>query len=330
MGPKDCFVSVVAPLEDDGAIVEGFLTEVVGILAETYSTYEVLLVDDGSQDDTVAKVEGLLERMECIRLIRLSRHYGQEIAISAGLDSVIGDYVVVMLPSSDPPALIPGLVDRARRGADIVFGIRENRPTDSLAVRAVGPLFYWYCRRILRLNLPKNAAVFRVLSRKALNALLQIRDRCRYLPLLSGRVGYTTETFRYVPGNRRGKKTTRDFVDALNLGIDIVTGSSRHPLRFVTWLGTLAGGLNGLYTVYIISIYFFKDQVAEGWTTLSLQSAAMFFFVFCILAVLSEYIGHILAESEQRPLYHVLEERTSSVHTPERRNVVAESVSERR
>lgn len=328
MATSDCFVSVVAPLYNDAEIVEAFIVEVIIILQENYSNFELVLVDDGSTDHTGVKVTSLLNRYKCIRLIRLSRRFGTEIAIASGLDSIIGDFAVVMLPDSDPPQLIPEIVLQAREGQGVVFGIRKDRSGEPFMIRVATHLFYWLCRKILNLSLPENSTHFRVLSRQAVNALIQIRDRHRYLRLLSTYVGYTNQSFYYTSINRYGRPKTKGFFEALDLGIGIIVTNSTHPLRFVSGMGLFAGTLNVVYVAYVMAIYFFKDRVAEGWTTLSLQTAGMFFFVFLILTVLSEYVGHILEESKERPLYYVLEEKNSSVliADQERRNVVKDSV----
>lgn len=328
MAISDCFVSVVAPLSNDGAIVEGFVRDVMAVLRTTYANYELVLVDDGCEDDTVLRLTPLLGELECVRLIRLSRRFGEEIAIFAGLDAVIGDFVVVMLPNWDPPSLIPEVIDKARRGAEVVFGVTQNRSGESFLVRLGSPLFDWYCNRVLKFSLPKNSTQFRVLSRQAVNAVTQVRNVYRYLRVLTANVGFRRESFLYEPINRKGEPRRTGFVEAVAMATDIIVTSSRHPLRFATWLGVLAATVNLLYAGYIVAVYLFKEQVAEGWTTLSLQNAVMFLFVFLIMTVTSEYIGHILVETIDRPLYYVLEERISSVPVSEegRRNVVHESV----
>src|SRR5206468_2184236 len=111
---SDCFVSVVAPLHDDADIVEGFVRDVLAVVSAEYANYELVLVDDGSGDDTSARVTRLLSEERCIRLVRLSRRFGRDIAISAALDTVIGDFVVVLVPESDPPELIPAIVEECR------------------------------------------------------------------------------------------------------------------------------------------------------------------------------------------------------------------------
>jgi polyisoprenyl-phosphate glycosyltransferase len=330
MGAIDCFVSVVAPIRNDASCVAGFIAETIALLRRNYTNYELVLVDDASDDGTVAIVTALLGDWECVRLVRLSRPFGLDTAVSAGLDTVIGDIVIVMLPQTDPIEMIPEIVEQTRHRGDVIFGTYPPRHGVNLPMRIGNALFYWYCRRVLRLKVPVNAAIFRGLSRQAVNALTQIRDRCRYLPVLCAQIGYESAAFTYTPVQRGDRRRGRSIRDAIGLGIDILTTTSSHPLRFVTWLGLLASLLNVLYALYVVGIYLFKPTVAEGWTTLSLQSGAMFFFVFLILTVLSEYVGHILVQSEARPLYYVLEERNSRVPLAgeHRLNVVMTSPAE--
>jgi glycosyltransferase involved in cell wall biosynthesis len=324
----ECFVSVVAPVYNDLTIVDEFITEVIAILQENYANYELILVDDGSEDETVAKVTSLIRKYKCIRLIRLSRKFGEEIAMTAGLDSVIGDYVVVMLPNSDPPQLIPKIVCQACNGAEIVFGIRNDRSSYSPLVRMGSFLFHWYCRKIAKLALPKGSTQFRVLSRRAVNAIVQVKDKCRYLRVMSSHIGYVSQSFLYEPINRKGTRQRINFWEAVSIAMNIIIKTSSHPLRFVSWFGIMASIANLLYTGFVIYSYILGGNIAKGWTTLSLQNSAMFFFIFLILTVLNEYIGHILVELENRPLYYVLEEIDSSVLIPDqaRKNVVTDSL----
>jgi len=327
MATSDCFVSVVAPLKNDGEIVLDFLGEVLDVLKTNYTNYELILIDDGSADETVSLVEEKLKVFECVRLVRLSRQFGEEVAISAGLDSAIGDFIVVMIPNNDPPSEIPKMVALCRMGSTgIVTGVRAHRESEPYWSRMGADLFYWYTRRILDLNLPKNSTQFRVLSRQAVNAITQVRDQYRYIRLISNFIGYSQIEFGYEPINRSGKTRRRGFWQSVNMAADIVIANSAHPLRVVSVLGLIAGLLNLLYITYIVLIFFFKAQVAEGWTTTNFQSALMFFFIFVILTVLSEYVGRILNETRKRPLYYIFEEKNSSVMLADakRRNVVEE------
>lgn len=325
--PTDCFVSVVAPIQNDAAILPAFIGETMALLRANYANYELVLVDDGSTDDSVAVVDELLRRHECVRLVRLSRRCGFEVAITAGLETVIGDFVAVAQLDCDPPALIPEMVAKARAGSHIVYGVLTSRAGQSPLMRAATWLFYRIAVHFFRLPLTPNATVFRVLSRQAVNAVIQIKDKYRFFRLLSASVGFRSEPLPYRPVYRYGRPRQKEFLEALQLAVGIIVSNTIHPLRFASLVGLLAAGLNGLYALYIVGVFLFKPAVAPGWTTLSLQVAGMFFAVCLILAFLCEYVGRILEESRDRPLYYILEEHNSSVLLADqsRRNVVADS-----
>ena len=323
----DCFVSVVAPLNNDAALIPGFVDETLDVLRTRYANYELVLVDDGSTDDTPAVIRRLLGQFECVRYVRLSRHFGQEVAMLAGLDAVIGDFIVVMLPNHDPPGLIPELVQRVRDGHGVVFGIRRRRVGDTMAIRAAASIWYAYARRFLNHNLPRNASQFCALSRQALNAVVRIRDKYRYLRILTADIGYAHLGVPYDPIVRNVARGGRSFWSRAGVAMDLIVANSQHPLRAVTILGVGASVLNLAHLVFLVSGVAL-DRRATGTTALPLQLSAMFLLLFLMLAVMSEYVGHILVESRDRPLYHVLEERDSELAIADRtrRNVVTESV----
>lgn len=327
MSVTECFVSVVAPIYNDADIIESFVKDVIKILEDNYSDYELILVDDDSNDNTVDQIKTILQTKNCIRLIRLSRFFGQEIAISAGLESAIGDFAVVMIADSDPPDLIPDIVNLSRSGAGIVYGIKKHRFREPLILRLGAYLFYWFINKILKLKLPKNSTHYRVLSRQAVNAMVRVKDRFRYLHTLSSHVGYSNRSFVYETISRRKKPRGKKLGEAINLAINIIIANTNHPLRIVSFVGLGISILNLIYIGYIIAVYFIKDKVVEGWITQSMQMAVMFFFIFLILTILCEYIGRLLVETENRPLYHVMEEINSSVMISniERKNITNRS-----
>ena len=234
---SNCFVSVIAPLYNDSRIVEAFVAEVIQVLRNNYANYEVVLVNDGSEDDTLEKVFSTLKKYECIRLISLSRNFGTDVAIASGLDTVIGDFVVVLIPESDPPQLIPELIQQAQNGKDILVGVRRNRFDEPLWMRTGANLFYWLCRRLLKIPLIKNSTQFRVLSRQVVNAIIQIEDKHRYLRLLSSYVGYRSQTFNYEFIKRYKKPKTKNFLELIALGSQIIVANSSRPLRFASYIG---------------------------------------------------------------------------------------------
>lgn len=327
MNNKDCFVSVIVPLYNDSRIITIVIDEIVSILKDHYQFYELILINDASEDDTAQQVEDSLHKYSGLRLINLSRHFGTEVAISSGLDTAIGDFIVILLPYCDPPQLIPQLIQQCQVGKDILIGVRKHRLDDPLWMRLGVNLFYWTCQHLLHIPLTKNATQFRVLSRQVVNALTYIPDNYCYLRLLSAYVGYRSQTFTYTPIKRYKKVKKRSLIASINLGLQIIFMNSAHPLRLASYLTIVASGFNLLYMFYIVLVYLIKNKVAEGWVTLSMQNAMMFFFIYIILGIICEYIGLIFARSRGWATYYIADEKNSSVFMVDQDtyNVVHES-----
>jgi dolichol-phosphate mannosyltransferase len=307
----ELFVSVVVPLQDDADIVAGFVRELATVLQGEYRHHEVILVDDGSSDGTLAALAELLPVLDNLRVIPLSRRFGQEIAIAAGLDSAIGDFVVVMLPDADPPALVPEMVDRARSGVGVVFGLREDRRGDPLLHRTGARLFY-ALTRARGLPIQRDATHFRVMSREAVNALTRIRTPKRYLRTLSQSVGFGSAAFPYQPRTLRGRRRRRPLGDLARLGMDIVVTNTTWPLRAVSTLALAGALVAGAFALYVVAVYFFKDQVAEGWATTAGPIAAVSFVLLLGLGVVGHYLVRVIDGQADGPLYHALDERNSA------------------
>ena len=302
-------MSVVAIVRNDPG-VPTFVADVLRVLAENYAEYELLLVDDGSVDHTPVLLERLLRQHECLRLVRLSREFGNDVAITAGLDSAIGDFAVVMLADCDPPQAIPQMVAMGEAGAEVVLGACAFRPGEGWLRRQGRRLFFRLCDRLTNIRLPKDLASMRLFSRLALNALTQIRQKTMHHRLVSCAMGFQTEVLQYE--QRSSRRGSRPLCQAVGEACSMVVSNSRFPLRFVSLIGIGAASLNFLYMIYVVAVNLFKQQVAEGWTTLTLQMSVMFLFLFLTLIVISEYLAQTLEETKDRPLYHVAEEKSSS------------------
>lgn len=307
-------VSVVCPLESSASLLPSFLGELEKMLSSHYEFYEVILVDDGSCDGTRELVRGLLSEWRRVRYLRLASVSGREMAITVGLESSLGDYVVVMVPGVDPPALVPVFVSACRGGKHLVLGV-VNRPNRERGIfYGLGSWFFHaYCGR-LGLDLVPGASAFRCLSRQAVDAVTRFGGRTRCLRLFLSKTGFSRELVPYEPLSRdRCSGVLTSFWDA----VGIMVGSSTHPLRLVGGLGLCAAGLSFFYAFYVVAIYFFRQEVAEGWTTLSLQMSGMFFLLFLLLTVLCEYVGRVLEEVQHRPLYF-LSDQFESPHSLEK------------
>ena len=327
MSRHDLLISVIMPLREDAAILDTVVSETSQVLDNNYTHHEIVLVVDGSDELTSAAARDVTGKVPGVRMIMLSREFGREMSVLAGLESSIGDYVVVLVPETDPPTLIPSMVDRCREIDGMVLGVDQNGLGGGAFRRLLKKLFHGYMRRMLHTELLPGCTDFCVMGRRMVNALTQFRESYRQLRLLSSTVGYRRTAFPYTLLSRTGRASRKSFVSELHQGLEMIVAHSRQPLRIVSWLGWFASFLNILYTIYVVLVYLFKKDVAPGWTSQSFMQGIMFFCLFTLLSILSEYIGRILEESRGRPLYFVTDEMNSPVveAAAERRNVVNES-----
>jgi polyisoprenyl-phosphate glycosyltransferase len=324
----DILVSVVAPVNNAADFLASFVEETVASVAGAFRHYEIIVVDDGSTDSTNAVAELLLTRFDHIRLVRLSRRFGAEAAISAGLELAIGDWTVVLDPVTDPPSLIPAMVEKARSTSDMLYGIRDRPRDEPVHVRMCAALFYWYASKVIHWQLPRNATHLRVLSRKAMNALLQVHRRELYLRVLPLYIGFRSEPFVYTPIDRRGSGQRRTFGELVNTAVSLTIDNSAHPLRLVSVLALTASALNIVYALYVVAVYVIK-RPTEGWVTTSLQSALQFFLLSLALSAFCEYTGRIFNRVGGQPSFYIMDEKSSAVELREdRRNVIQDDPPE--
>jgi glycosyltransferase involved in cell wall biosynthesis len=321
--PTETLLSVVAPLTaDTPASVGAFILETERVLQGLVSHYEIVLVDDGVPEATVSAVRDLLTRHEFVRFVRLSRHFGEETAIAAGLDVAIGDYVVVMLPNMDPPTLIPAFLERARGGADIVYGVRIHRHMEPLWYRVGARTFYWYLNRVVRAGLPEDSTQFRCMTRQVVNAITQIRDPGRYLRSLTSYVGFRKEALPYAPVNRTGKPTVRPPGEALGLARALIIENTTHPLRWAGWTGV------ALSIVLLAGVAAWTMAAGAVRSLVWLLATGQLVVLSVVLAVIAEYVAGLSRRFRDRPEYYVREEEASSVLLREERINVVSSTRE--
>ncbi len=325
---EECLVTAIVLLRDSGDRAARYVKEVHEVLARTYADFEVLIVTDVAFHPQ-GRLVSLLSELECVRMIHLSRKVSDDVALTAGLELSIGDYVVALSPLRTPSQVIPDLVRRARLGTHIVLGV----PVGDMVVDG---WLYQFCQSMFRrmslymfgTDLPGlNADTF-VFSRKAVHALTHIKQKSRHLAVLLPEMGFPWQVATYEPMTEGSTKIRRPLLRSIRRGLSVMIEGSTLPLRLVGVTGLLGSLLSISYAVYVLIINLIRNDVVEGWTTLSLQISGLLFLVFVMLALLGEYMVRILAEASDRPLYHIADERTSSVmvRNADRLNVYHRSV----
>jgi polyisoprenyl-phosphate glycosyltransferase len=311
---NDTLVSVLAVLNNDGDIIDDFIQESTGILSGAYRYYELLMIDNGSTDGVCEKIQALQKQVPNLRLLRLSRRHDLETALTAALDNSLGDYVVIMNPGYDPPAMIPMLIEQAATGYDVVIAELKNRDSQPLLRRWLTVLFYKLASWLLRQRLLPNETQFRVFSRQVVNSLTRIGNKHRYLKYLNALIGYKQIQVPYERVYRPRERRHEPGLLQLTLSaVDIVISNSAAPLRLASLLGLFSSFLSLIYCAYVLLVSLIKNKVAEGWVTTNLMMTVLFLMMFLILTILSEYIARILEESKDSPLYFIEYETTSTV-----------------
>ena len=315
---SDVLISVCAVVGNSSTNVEAYIARATQLLAENYRYFELLLIDNGTNQGLGSRIEVLQRQLPNIRVVRLSREYGNEVAIAAALDNSIGDYVIVMDIDTDPIDVIPTLVTTSIRGYDVVIA-EWTGEEESLLYRWASQLFYGAASRLLGYSLRPNASYFRVFSRRFVNSLTRIRSKNRYLRCLNGLVGFSQASIPYhrLPSSRKVSSIKRLYHSASS-SVGIIISNSAVPLRFASLLGLLACMLNLLYLFYVLAVSLVKRHIAEGWITTSITQSSMFLMLFLMLSILSEYIARILDETKEQPLYFVEYETTSTVSSFDR------------
>jgi dolichol-phosphate mannosyltransferase len=308
-----------------------FVRQTHRLLGERYSDFEIVLVTElGSVERE--RLDALLQELECLRVLRLSRRVGDDLALTAGLEAAIGDIVVVVMnPGHVPPAALPALIDQTRGGAHVVLGVPAGeRVVESRAYRSLRLLFQHVSVWLTGGDLPPLNADMLVFSRKAVHAYTNVRQKRRHLAAILPEIGFPWIVEHYQPTATAEQAVLRPLLRSVRTGLSVLIEESTIPLRLVGVTGLLGSLLSLLYAVYVIVINLVRRDVVQGWTTLSLQISGLFFLVFVMLALLGEYMVRVLKEASDRPLYHIAEEATSSVmdRDPSRRNIFHRSADE--
>ncbi|HEY8682106.1 MAG TPA: glycosyltransferase family 2 protein [Rhodanobacter sp.] len=303
-------LTIVVPAYNESAVLETFHQRLRNVLDGLSLDASVLYVDDGSSDDTWAIIQTLMARDPRTGALKLSRNFGKEAALTAGLDAVTADAAVVIdADLQDPPELIPALVEQWRAGYDVVYATRSARAGESGLKRFTAAAFYRSMERLSDTAIPRDTGDFRLLSRRALDALGQLRERQRFMKGLFSWIGYRQTAVQYLREPRQAGATKWNYWRLGQLAIEGITSFSTAPLRLATWVGLASAGLAFVYGLWVlIHSLLYGDQV-RGYPTLMLVILFIGGVQLLALGVIGEYLGRNYAESKRRPLYFIEEQR---------------------
>lgn len=300
-------LSVVAPMFNEAQTVREFHTRVRSALVDV--EFELVVVNDGSRDGTAEVLDQLAGQDDRLRVVHLSRNFGHQTAITAGLDHARGDAIVMIdADLQDPPELIPEMVQQWRSGSDIVYAVRRSREGETRFKLVTARLFYRLMSRLSQIELQPDAGDYRLLDRRALDALLSMRERNRYLRGMTVWVGYTQTAIEYDRDPRFAGETKYTLSKMLRFSLDAIASFSHVPLQVATLLGFLCAFIAFMGIPVAIG-FRIAGEFVPGITTVVLAVLLLGGIQLIAIGLIGEYVGRIYDEVKRRPLYFVRERR---------------------
>ena len=302
-------LSVVAPAYNEAEALPTFIARLTATREETGEEWEAVIVDDGSRDDTWAAIQRAATDEQRVRGIRLSRNFGHQLALSAGMSIAQGDPVITL--DSDlqhPPEVIPALLGASRLGFDVVYAVRSSQDAAGFWKRFTARVFYKVLNRLSSLELPEGAADYRLMSRRVVDVLLEMPERHRFLRGLVRWAGYEQSFIEYHRSPREAGETKYTPRRMLLFAWDAVVSFSSFPLRVASVLGVCVSVLGWLYLIYVLAARVFTDRTVPGWTSVTAAVLVLGGAQLVFLGILGQYVGRMYDDVKQRPLFLIADD----------------------
>ena len=305
--PNNGLLSIVVPAFNEQEVLPAFHERLSKVLDSLPIDSEILYVNDGSRDGTLEVMKILRAHDDRVAILDLSRNFGKEIAMTAGLDHARGDDAVVLIDADlqDPPELIPEMVKHWREGWDMVYAQRVERRGETLLKKLTAHWFYRLMKRVGRVRVPENVGDFRLLSRRAVDALLQLREQHRFMKGLFAWIGFPQIGVPYQRDPRFAGRSTWDYWRLWNFALDGITSFTTTPLKLATYLGLITAFASFLYGVVVILQKLLYGNPVKGYPSLMVVVLFLGGVQLVFLGIIGEYLGRMFDETKRRPLYFI-------------------------
>lgn len=296
--------SLIIPIFNEEAVLPLLVHRIKALLDKLDASAEAIFVDDGSRDTSVIFLRGIAAENPSFRLIELSRNFGHQIAITAGMDAAAGDAVIVMdADLQDPPEVVLDLIAKWKEGYEIVYARRIRREGETLFKRASASLFYRLLERMTLVEIPRDVGDFRLVGRKALETFKRMPERDRFVRGMFGWMGFKQTAVPFERPARAAGETKYPFWKMARLAVHGVVSFSDTPLRLALWAGLAIAGFAGLLGLYALFSWLFVSGVVHGWTSTVVIISFLSGINLFMTGIIGLYVGGIHAEVKRRPLY---------------------------
>lgn len=300
----DATLSVVVPVFNEDVVLPEFHRRLAAVLDRLPQRSEILFVNDGSTDSSLEQIRRLRNLDPRVATVDLSRNFGKEIAMTAGLDLASGDAVVIIdADLQDPPEVIPELIAKWQQGFDVVYAQRAGRAGESLIKKSTAYWFYRLIRHTNRVNIPVDTGDFRLLSRRAVDSLRKLRETHRFMKGLYAWIGHPQAAVRYERDARPAGATKFSYWRLWNFAIEGFTSFTIAPLKVATYIGALIAGFSFVYASWIILKTLLHGDPVPGYPSLMVVILMLGGVQLITIGILGEYVGRMFNETKRRPLY---------------------------
>ena len=301
-------ISIVVPAYNEEEVLTEFHETVDKTLSKLPFDLEIVYVNDGSTDNTLNIINGLRANDKRITLIDLSRNFGKEIALSAGLHKAVGDAVVIIdADLQDPPELIPELIKEWQNGYDVVYAKRTLRDGESFLKKTTAHYFHRIIQRVGNFSIPEDTGDFRILSRRAVNALNTFKEHHRFMKGLFAWIGFKQKAVYFNRDSRRAGKSKWNYWRLWNFALDGITSFTIAPLKISTYVGTITALSAFGYGIYMVIETLLHGNEVPGYPSLIVIILMLGGTQLVAIGILGEYLGRVFNETKQRPLYFINE-----------------------
>ncbi|OFY96903.1 MAG: glycosyltransferase [Bacteroidetes bacterium RIFCSPLOWO2_12_FULL_31_6] len=301
-------ISIISPVYKAENSIDKLVERIIAAVSKLSNHYEIILVEDGGFDNSWKKIQENCQKFPLVKGIKLSRNYGQQHAIQAGLDAAKGEYVITMdCDLQDLPEEIEKLLNKAKEGYEIVVASRKNRKDDFLK-KLLSRLFYKTLSYLTETKQDKTVANFVVYHRKAVDAMARLKDHNRYYPMLQQMIGFSYAKVEINHAERADGKSSYSFSKRLRLAMDTILTFSDKPLRLTVKFGVLLSFLSICAALTMVVLYFFSDVKSQGWASLALLISFFSGAIISVLGMVGLYVGRTFESVKNRPTY-IIEEK---------------------
>jgi len=305
---KNYVYSIVIPVLNEEKVLNELYKRLTKVMTDIGESYEIIFINDGSTDNSLKIMKQLHTHDKRIKIIDFSRNFGHQIAITAGIDFTSGDAVITIdADLQDPPEVIPDLIKKWKEGYEVIYGIREKRKGENFFKKITALIFYRLINKMTMINMPPDSGDFRLIDKKVVNNLKNIRENNRYVRGLTYWIGFKQIGVPYERDKRFAGKSKYPIKKLFKLAYDAIFSFSNFPLKIATYFGFIVSFLSFLYLIYALIIKLFTNSVIHGWTSLMISILFLGGVQLICLGIIGEYIARINDEVKKRPLYIIKE-----------------------